>query len=148
MGKDSLVKGQNDYLRAEQLYNAKQYKKSGKSYSLAANTFLKLKEYEKARKSFIHAAKSFLYLKKFTIILDLLRKAGSAALFSGEFLEAQEIFKKAINYVPHLRKLEDRNYNYILFSSLSYLCLFVKGKKEKGLELIKKIKKKVESAYF
>ncbi|MHA1488384.1 MAG: hypothetical protein ACTSRI_01870 [Promethearchaeota archaeon] len=148
MGKDIRVKGQNDLLRAKQLYNAKQYKKAGKSFISAANTFLRLQEYEIVRESFIRAAKSFLYLKKFTIILELLRNAGSAALFNYEFLEAQEIFKKAINYVPHLRKPEDRNYNYVLFSTLSYLCLFIKGKQEKGLELIKKIKEKVGSVYF
>ena len=48
--------------------------------------------------------------------------------------------------MPSLRREND--YYYILFSSLSFLCLFLEGKQDQGLTFLKEIRKNVDNDYF
>ena len=60
MGKDQRVEAEKQLLKAEQLYKARQFKKAGKNFHSAGNSFLKLNEFEKARDCFINAARCLL----------------------------------------------------------------------------------------
>jgi len=51
MGKDQRLVAENQFLRAEQLFKAKQFKKAGNKYHGAGNSYLKLNEFEKAKLS-------------------------------------------------------------------------------------------------
>ena len=148
MKKNSRLKAQDDFSRAKLLYEAKQFKKAGKFFGSAAKLYLEIKEFEDAKRSFIEGAKCYSNLENHTKILEFLRNAGDASLFDKTYFNALEIFKKAIEYVPSVKKDKDRNYYYVIFSALFYLCSLLKGEKEKGLELFKKIKSKVEDSYF
>ncbi|MFX1390662.1 MAG: hypothetical protein ACFE9Z_11410 [Promethearchaeota archaeon] len=144
MGKD-IEKQLN---KADQLYRAMQYKRAAKLYNDAGEQCLKVGDYQLAKESFFNAAKSILNEDKYLKGLEFLRSAGAASLSDNEFIEADQIFKEALSYVPSLRNSSDRNFYFINFATLSYLCSFVEGKQEEGLNLVKKIKAKVDDVYF
>ncbi|MFX0179110.1 MAG: hypothetical protein ACFE78_02920 [Candidatus Hodarchaeota archaeon] len=148
MGKNILVNTENQFLKAEKLFKARQFKKAAKNYYSAGNKFLDLDKYEESIISFINGANAFIELDKIQSALDLLRMAGDSSLLNDDYLKANEIFKKTVEFIPKLRNKSARNNYYILFSVLSYLCLFTKVKQEEGLNFIKKLQNKVESSYF
>jgi tetratricopeptide (TPR) repeat protein len=144
MGKDP----EKQLKKAEKLYKAMQYKRAAKLFNTVGNNYMNLGNYEIAKDCFFNAAKSAINEDKYLHGLEFLRNAGNASLSNNYFLEANQFFKEALNYVPSLRNSTDRNYNFIIFSSLSYLCLFVEGQQEEGLNVVKKIKTNVDDAYF
>jgi len=148
MGKDQRLVAENQFLRAELLFKARQFKKAGKKYHVAGNSYLNLNEFEKAKVCFINGAKSFIILEKFDTSLELFRQSGEACLQDSKFIEANQIYKEIINLIPKLRNISDRNSNFVIFSVLSYLCSFVKGSPNAGLDFIKRTKKRVDKKYF
>jgi len=148
MGKDLLKDAENQFLKAERLFKARQFKKSAKKYNSAGQTYLKLEKYEQAKTSFINGANAFLELKKVQSSLELFRMAGDSSLLNENYKEAETIFRKAVDFIPKLKSIADRNTQYVLFSVLSYLCLFTKARQDEGLNFIKKVQNKIESSYF
>ena len=148
MPKDHLIEAEKQITKAELYYNAEQYKKAGKFFNSAGNLFFKESEYRSAIDCYFNAADSFINANRITLAIGALRNAGDCSLYIEEHSDANKFFKKTLNYIHYLRKGEERDYIYLLFSSLSYLCLFVEGKQRQGLDLIKEIKKKVESDFF
>ncbi len=144
MGKDP----EKQLKKAEQLYKAMQYKRAAKSYNTVGNIFLKLGNYEIAKECFFNAAKSAIHEDKYLRGLEFLRNAGNASLLNNNFSEAYQFFKESLNYIPSLRNSSDINQLFVVFSSLSYLCLFVEGKQEEGLNIVKKIRSFVDDSYF
>jgi len=144
MGKDP----EKQLRKAEQLYNAMAYKRAAKLFNNVGTNFLKLGDFEVAKECFFNAAKSAINEDKYSSGLEFLRNAGNASLFNNNFSEAYQFFKEALNYIPSLKHSLEKNHLFILFSTLSYLCLFVQGKQEEGLSLVKKIRKNVEDTYF
>ena len=134
MGKDP----QKQLNKANQLYNAMQYKRAAKLFNTTGNIYLKLGNYETAKECFFNAAKSAINEDKYLSGLEFLRNAGNAALLNNNFSEANLFYKEAFNYIPSLRNSSDINNFFIVFSSLSYLCLFVEGKQEEGQSIKKK----------
>ncbi len=139
---------EKQYRKAEKLYKAMQFKRAAKIFDFVGDLYSKLGNFELARDCYFDAAKCSMKEDKYVIGLDFLRKAGNASLFNNEILEANQFFREAVNYIPNLRSASDRNQNFILFSCLSFLCLFVNGEKEEGLKLVKKIKNFVDDKYF
>ncbi|TFG02871.1 MAG: hypothetical protein EU540_00785 [Promethearchaeota archaeon] len=148
MPKDPLIEAEKKFNKAELFFNADQFKKAGKLFNSAADSFFKQKEYNSARECYNNAASSYIHLKRYSLAIGALRNAGDCSLFINEYSDANRFFKKVINYLPDYKKTADRDYLYILFSSLSYLCLFVEGKQDQGLDFIKQIKKNVDSGFF
>ncbi|MFW9879392.1 MAG: hypothetical protein ACFFG0_40460, partial [Candidatus Thorarchaeota archaeon] len=134
--------------KAEQLSKAMQYKRAAKMFSNVGNEFLKIGNYEIARDCFFNATKCAINEDKLLVALEFLRNAGNASLLINNFFEAYEFFMAAFDYIPSLKSSSDRNHQFILFSGLSYLCLFVEGKQEEGLNLVKKYKNFVDDTYF
>ncbi|MFX0048628.1 MAG: hypothetical protein ACFE8G_10735 [Candidatus Hermodarchaeota archaeon] len=148
MGKDQRLVAEKQLLKAEQLFKARQFKKAGKNFHLAGNSLLKLNEFEEAKDCFINGAKTFMELERYDTSIELLRQSGEACLYADNFLEANQIYKEAVEYVPKLKSEGDRSSNYILFAVLSYLCLFLKGNPDEGLDYLKRIQKKVNKEFF
>ena len=148
MGKDLSLEVKKQILKADQLYKAKQFKKAGKNYHLAGNSLLKLNEFEGAKNCFIKGAKIFIKLGKYDTGIELFRQSGEACLYSDKYLKAIEIYKEALNYVSNLKNKGERNSYTVEFSVLSYLCLFLKGIPDEGLDYIKKNQKKVDKEFF
>ena len=144
MGKDI----EKQLMKAEQLDKARQYKRAAKLFNTVGINFLKLGDYERAKECFFNAAKCAINEDKYLSGLEFLRNAGNVSLIMNNFSEAYQFFTKALNYIPSLRSSSDRDYQFILFSSLSYLCLFLEGKQEEGLNLVKKTKNFVDDIYF
>ncbi|MFX1595290.1 MAG: hypothetical protein ACFFBK_04420 [Promethearchaeota archaeon] len=144
MGKDI----EKQLKKAEQLYKAMQLKRAAKLFKTAGKNLLDIGDYNRAKECFFNAAKCAMNDEKYINGLEFYRNAGTASLYNDNFIEAYEFFKDALNYVPSLRNSSERSYQYILFTSLSYLCLFLEGKQEEGLDLIKKYKAYVNDAYF
>lgn len=148
MPKDHLIEAEKQINKAELYYNAEQYKKAGKFYNSAGNLFFKENEYNSAKDCYFNAADSFINANRINLAIGALRNAGDCSLYIEEHSDANKFFKKTLNYIHYLKEGEKRDYIYILFSSLSYLCLFLEGKQGQGLGLIKEIKKKVDSDFF
>ena len=148
MGKDQRLVVENQILKAERLYKAKQFKKAGKSYHLAGNLLLKLNEYEKAKVCFMNSAKIFMEIERFDTSVELFRQSGEACLRANKFKDANLIYKETLNLIPKLKSAGDRNSNYVIFSVLSYMCSYVKGTPNEGLEFLKRTSKKVDKEFF
>ncbi len=148
MGKDPRENAEKQQKKAEYLFELKQFKKAGRTFSAAGDLFLKLHDFNKAVDCFYAAAQAFAKDERISSMVDSLRNAGDASLYQNEFAEAHQFYKNAIKYVPNLKDDIDKNYQTILFSALSYLCLFIKGKQDQGLDFLKEIKKTVDNTYF
>jgi tetratricopeptide (TPR) repeat protein len=139
---------EKQFMKAEKLYNAMQYKRAAKLYDSVGDSYLSLGKFELARDCYFDAAKCCMNEDKYLIGIDFLRKAGNASLHNNHVLEAAQFYREAVKYIPNLRSTSDRNQSFILFSCLSYLCHFIKGEHEEGLKLVKKIKSYVDDAFF
>ncbi|MFX1344487.1 MAG: hypothetical protein ACFFAI_05230 [Promethearchaeota archaeon] len=139
---------EKQFMKAEKLYKALQYKRAAKLYDSVGDSYLTLGKFELARDCYFDAAKCCMNEDKYLIGIDFLRKAGNASLLNNQVLEAAQFYKEAVKFIPNLRTVSDRNHSFIVFSSLSYLCHFVKGEQEEGLKLVKKIKSYVDDTYF
>ena len=150
MGKDQkqLDKARQQFNKAELLYKNKDFKKAGKIFDTVGNNFLKLFEFKLAEESFFLAAKSFTNERKYVFALTSYRNAGNICFFVDEFMEAHKYFNSALKIVPRLDNEKERNSNYLLFASLSYLCYLIKALPDQGLALLKQVKKKVDDFYF
>ena len=148
MGKDQRLAIEKQVSKAERLFKARQFKKAGKNYYLAGNLFLKLNEYQEAKDCYINGVKSFVEIEKFDTVIELLRHSGDACLYADKFVEANQIYKEVLSIIPKLKSERDRNSNYVMFSVLSYLCSFLKGNPDEGLDFLKRIKKKVNKEFF
>jgi len=139
---------EKQHLKAVRLSRALQNKRAAKIFDSVGDSYLNLGNFDLARDCYINAAKCSIKEEKFLIGLEFYRKAGTASLFNDQILEANGFYREAINYISKLRSASYRNQNFLLFSSLSYLCLFIKGEQKEGLKLVKKIKKSVDDLYF
>ncbi|MBY9011103.1 MAG: hypothetical protein KGD70_01885 [Candidatus Lokiarchaeota archaeon] len=148
MGKDQSLEAKKQILKAEQLFKARQFKKAGKNYHLAGNSLLKLNEFEGAKDCFIKGAEMFMELERYDTSIELLRQSGEACLYADKYLEANQLYKEALNLVPKLKNEGERSSHIVTFSVLSYLCLFLKGIPDEGLEYLKRIQKKVDKEFF
>ena len=146
MGKDPQITAQKELDKAELHFYAEQYKKAGKYFASAGDQFFKLHEYKIARECFSYAAKSFDFLNSYYLAMEAMRNAGDSSLFINDFSNSNKFYKQALKFVPSLRR--DNDYYYILFSSLSFLCLFLEGKQDQGLTFLKEIRKNVDNNYF
>ena len=144
MGKDI----EKRLMKAEQLDKAMQYKRAAKLFNTVGNELLKVGDIERAKDCFFNAARCAIIEDKYLSGLEFLRSAGNASLITNDFSEAYQFYTKALSYVPSLHSSSDRDYQFILFSCLSYLRLFIEGKQEDGLNLVKKIKSFVDDTYF
>jgi tetratricopeptide (TPR) repeat protein len=148
MGKDPRENAEKQQKKAERFFELSQYRKAGKVFNDAGSLFLNLHDFDQATDCFYAAAQAFSKNEKISPMINALRYAGDASLYQNEFSEANQFFKNVIKYIPHLKTPSERDSQTVLFSALSYLCLFIKGKQDQGLEFLKQIKKKVDSNYF
>ena len=148
MGKDPHVDAEKELNKAELYFDNEQYKKAGKSFKTAGDSYFKLKEFKIARECYSYAAKSFDYENRPDITIEALRNAGDSSLLIDDFPTSNKFFKNTIRYIPELRKAENRNLYFLFYSTLSYLCLFLEGKQDQGLDFIKEIRKEVDKDYF
>ncbi|MHA2391180.1 MAG: hypothetical protein ACXAEX_04360 [Promethearchaeota archaeon] len=135
-------------VKAEKLSKAMQYKRAAKVFGSAGDLYLTAGNFELARDCYFDAAKCSLNEDKYFIGIDFLRKAGNASLSQNEIMEANKLFREAVNYIPNLRSKSDRNHYFILFSTISFLCFFIKGEQQEGLKLVKRVKNYIDDDYF
>lgn len=148
MPKNYSAEAEKQISKAELYYNDGQYKKAAKFFNTAGDFLFKDDDFKTANDCYYNAAKSFLKVQRFYHAVGALRNAGDCSLFIEDYLYANKLFKNAIKYILELKRIEDRDFSYLLFSSLSYLCLFLEGKQDIGLDFLKQIKKKVDSLAF
>ncbi len=146
MGKDPRINAQKELDKAELYYGAEQFRKASKYFNSAGNEYFKLNEYKIARECFLYASKSFDIMHRNFHTIEALRNAGDSSILIDEFWDSNRYFKQALRYIPFLKR--DNDLNYILFASLSFLCLFLEGKQDQGITLLKDIKKNVDDTYF
>ena len=148
MGKDPLISIKNNVLKAEKLFKARGYKKASKLYYKAANGYLEIKNYDMAKDCFLKGSECYIELKKYAEGLELLKLAGDACLMMKQYSNANQLYRNALNYISKLRNSKDRDFNYIFFPVLSYLCSFLEIRQDSGLNFIKKYQGKVDNEYF
>jgi hypothetical protein len=141
-------KAEQDFEKAEQLFEAIQYKKAGKYYSSAGTNFIEIEDFSSAELSFFKAAKSYIQEERHMDVLESLRSAADSSLKLEKYSYAQQVFQKAVAYTNKLEKSKEKHKLYIVFSFLYYLCSLIKGEPEKGLNLIKKVQKKISKDFF
>ena len=148
MGKDPHLIASNQLSKAEKLYKARQYKKAGKTFGLAAHSYTQLEDFNVAKNCHINAANCFMEIEKYKEYMKHMRSAAGALLIMEDYINAHQLYREALEHASRLRSSGDQQTIYLLFSTLSYLCLFTKSRQEEGLNFLKKIQKKIDSSYF
>jgi len=148
MGKDPSTNIENNVLKADQLFKARAYKKAGKLYYKAGNAYFQLNDFELAKNCFLYGSECYIEMQKYSDAINLIRLAGNAYLMMEEYKDANKIYKNAVNLIPKLRNSSEREFNYILFPVISYLCSFLEMNQEGGLNFIKKFQGKVNNEFF
>jgi len=128
MGKDQRLVAENQFLRAEQLFKARQFKKAGNKYHIAGNSYLKLNEFEKAKVCFINGAKAFIILEKFDTSVELLRQSGEACLHD-----------EGLDFIKRTKKRVEKEYfkEHSLIKLVSELTIALRDEDPKYLDKIK-----------
>ncbi|MBD3197926.1 MAG: hypothetical protein GF317_22935 [Candidatus Lokiarchaeota archaeon] len=147
-GKDDQEKAEQDFERAEELFDALQYKKAGKYFTKAAERFIEMKDHKFATESYLQAANSYIHDDRHEDVIESLKNAANTSLEQTKFSEAQNYYSKALEYNENIQNSADRSRNFVHFSVMNFICHFIKGNKEEGLKVIKKIQKKVDTEYF
>lgn len=148
MGKDPNANAEKELNKAELYYEGESYKKAAKYFNSAAELYSELNEFKIARECYHYAAKSFEFQNKDDKIINALRNAGDCSLLINDIKSSNKYFKSCIKFIPNLKKIENQYHYYLFYSTLSYLCLSLVGKQDQGLELLKEIKKNVDTDYF
>jgi tetratricopeptide (TPR) repeat protein len=147
-GKSDREKAEDDFNKAEERYEALRFEKAGKYYSSAGETYFEIQDFKFAENSFLNSAKSYIEEELYEDVLEALRMATNASLKLGKHDYANEIVQKALGYVKKIESKKKRNKYFILFSTLSYFCYFIKGEPKKGLQLVKKMQQGVDKDFF
>jgi len=148
LGKDPRLNAEKQLRKADRIYEMGAFRRAGRTYNDTGEMYLKLHEFEVARDCFYDAAKSFINSENFLLLIQSLRNAGDASLLLNDFSEAHQFFKNVTKYANNIRNINERESLLVIFSALSYLCLFIEGKQDLGLNYMKQIKKEVGSTYF
>ncbi|MFX1277536.1 MAG: hypothetical protein ACFFBP_16090 [Promethearchaeota archaeon] len=134
--------------KADLLFKNKHYRKSSKVYNDAAGSFLKIFEFKFAKDCFVKAAKAYEIDHQYPSVLISLRNAGNICIYYDDFMEAHKYFNNALKYIPYLNKEKEKDFYRLLFASLSYLCYLIVGNQEQGVDIIKRVRKKVDAEIF
>ncbi|MBY9004801.1 MAG: hypothetical protein KGD73_12570, partial [Candidatus Lokiarchaeota archaeon] len=148
MGKDPRIDAQNQLLKAENFFKARLFKKSGKMFYQAGNSFLKLEDYDNAKNCYLYGAQTQIELEKYGDAVSFSRLAGDCCLYATNFDEAKKIYRDSLNIISKEKNSSDKELHFILFPVLTYLCASIESKHEEGLDFIKKYQKKVDGEYF
>ncbi len=148
MGKDPRTDAQNQLAKAENFFKARLFKKSGKAFYQAGNSFMKLEEYESAKNCYLYGAQTQIELEKYGDAVTFNRLAGDCCLYAKNYGEAKKIYRDSLNIISKEKNSSGKELHYILFPVLSYLCSSIESKREEGLDFIKKYQKKVDSDFF
>ncbi len=148
MPKDYLVEAESQISKAELYFNSDQYKRAAKLYKSAGKLFYKEKRFKSAKDCYTNAAIAFINGKKYYPAIGALKSAGDCSVLIDDHSNANLFYKKAIKHIAQIKKVGDKEFLYLFFSTLSYLCSFIEGKQEQGLDLIKKVKKLVDDDFF
>jgi tetratricopeptide (TPR) repeat protein len=148
MGKDVRSDAEKELNKAEFYYEGEEYKKAGKYFNTAGDLFYKLKEFKIAKECYSYASKSFEHESRLDLTIEALRNAGDVSILIDDYDASNKFFKSTFRFIAETRRKDYQDFNYLLFSSLSYLSLFVEGKQDQGLDLIKQIKKEIDDEVF
>ena len=148
MPKNYLIEAESQISRAELYFDTNQYKRAAKLYKSAGKLFFKENKFKSAKDCYTNAASAFINGKKYYHAIGAFKNAGDCSILIDDYLIANKFYKKAIKHIAQISKVGDQEYLYLLFSALSYLCSFIEGKQEQGLDLIKKVKKLIDAEFF
>ncbi|MFX1237662.1 MAG: hypothetical protein ACFFAS_00780 [Promethearchaeota archaeon] len=146
--KKLLKKTEDQLSKADLLLENKQFKKAGKSFDDVGDKYLKLNEYSSSEQCFAKAASAHANQGNISAALTSLRNAGNVCLMVDQYMEAHKYFNNAVKLNDRERGTKEGDANYLLFSSLSYLCYLLVGRPDQGLTSVKQVKKKVDSEVF
>ncbi|MBN1799924.1 MAG: hypothetical protein JW891_00360 [Candidatus Lokiarchaeota archaeon] len=143
-----LRKAEEQLTKADLFFENKDFKKAAKHYDDVGEKYFCVKEYYSAEQSFAKAATAYANQDNINNSLSSLRNAGDVCILSENFLNAHKHFNTAIKLVGRLNGEKDKEFNYLLFSSLSFLCYLTVGRPDQGLTLVKRLKKNVRNEVF
>ncbi len=139
MPKDTRKEAEKILDEAEALLAHEKFSKAGKEFRKAGEMFSELNDHKVAEQCFYYAAKSFLSSEKFHDAAEVQRSAANACILLNDYKKAEKYYQVAAKYA--LRG--DNVFEGILNGSFAYLCMFIQGQQDRGLEYIKQVKSNV-----
>ncbi len=139
MPKDARKEAEKILDEAERLLEHEKFGKAGKEFRQAGDLFLELADYKVAEQCYFYAAKSFLGADKMDDAAEVQRSAANACILLKDYKKAEKYYQVAAKY--SLRA--DNLFEGILNGSFAYLCMFIQGQQDRGMEYIKTVKQKV-----
>ncbi|HMF31755.1 MAG TPA: hypothetical protein VKK79_10085 [Candidatus Lokiarchaeia archaeon] len=139
MPKDPRKEAEKSLDQAEHLLEHEKFSKAGKEFNKTGEMFIQLRDYKVAEQCYFYGAKAFLSANKFEEAVEIQRNAANACIMLNDYKKAGKYYQIAAKYALRVEKVFDG----ILNGSFAYLCLFIQGQQDRGLEYIKELKRKV-----
>ncbi|OLS13827.1 MAG: hypothetical protein RBG13Loki_2588 [Promethearchaeota archaeon CR_4] len=139
MPKDVRKEAEKLLAEAERLLEHEKFKKAGKEFRQAGDMFFELADYNVAEQCYFYAAKAFLGADKLSDAAEVQRSAANACILLNDYKKAEKYYQVAAKYFLRAEMF----FEGILNGSFAYLCIFVQGKQDRGLEYIKQVKQNV-----
>ncbi len=139
MPKDTRKEAEKILDEAERLLTHEKFSKAGKEFRQAGDLFSELADYKVAEQCFFYAAKSFLSADKLEDAAEVQRSAANACILLNDYKKAEKYYEVAAKYSLRV----DKVFEGILNASFAYLCIFIQGQQNRGMDYIKTVKQKV-----
>jgi len=139
MPKDARKEAEKILDEAERLLEHEKFSKAGKEFRRAGDLFFEIVDFKVAEQCFFYAAKAFLSADKLDDAAEVQRSAANACILLTDYKKAEKYYQVAAKYSLRV----DKVYEGILNASFAYLCMFIQGQQDRGLEYIKQIKQNV-----
>jgi len=134
--------------KAELLYDHKQYDKASSEFAEAGDLYQSIFEYKIAEQCYYYAARSFLHNHEYLKGSNAMRNAANCCIMIDNYEKAADYYDISSKYALKDKNKREGEFRSILSACFAYLCWFLKGKQDKGLNYIKKIKSEVDPKEF
>lgn len=143
-----IESAKKNYNKADKYFALQSYKKAAKLFVKAGLEFEEADEYLVAEKIYSLASDSYGFLKDYENRSEYERKAAGTCIILNEIKKAKMHFDLAARYALLGREDKNRDFNTIVMACFSYLCLFLLGRQDEGMNYLKSIKRKIDSFTF
>lgn len=133
--------------KAEILLDNEEYKKSGANFKKAGELFQQLGEWRIAEKCFFYASKNLTRLGKYHQAALAEREAANSSLRILDYQKARDYFDVAAKSIMKAEKAKLENFAAENIG-FAFLCYFVQGKYQDGINYVKRFKAKISPEIF
>ncbi len=142
---DSAKKNFN---KADRYYEIKNFKKAAKLFVKSGEELKQAEQYKAAEEALVRASKAFGFINDYDNMAEYQRQAADVCIMLNDISKARRYFKLASKYALMGKEDKNRDFVAIVTACFSYLCLFLLGRQDEGINYLKSAKRQVDGFTF